>query len=755
MTKASGNTIKTSGKTHSLLGIILLFVGWAGALFALKYLPVLSESMHIAALAGVEALLIWGISLVMLRDPLGRPRLSVSMGLAALGAIFAMLAGGVQTTAGMVLYAAPLLYLSASLTLEKVFLLWVVLFVPEMFLWYNVQNLQNEIFPWLEFIGEGSPWSFFIWNAAMLLWMPLVLTMRPQKKAAKGAVGAVMRKDGLAGAAMQQKNAVNESSAANQVASEEKKNSQEELAKEGNSSDEAVDLKKLDEENAAMRQRLKASKNSGQEALSGVLDSIIFFVQKNFRAHSALGFLSLDGGRTFVLNAHFCRGEFLKEDVIVRPGSGLVGRAVLEGHSFMSGNVSSYSEPVEYYSKPGQINSIMVSLVRDESNRRLMGLLVVDSDARQAFSDIHKDLMERFSQVAARLISHTRLSRELEHQVSQQKLIYEVSRDLAEEKYTKGVINVLFNNLSQALQADRVVVCTMDPKQGDHARVVMSSGENAAQPGFSFPIRDSRSLYGEVIRQNRSLLESDIADQGLFRFGETEKIESAPAAVLAAPLLDENHNCVAVLGLESDHSGVFDESDLVVLQTIMANASSAFIRARFYAKMEQQATIDGLTKIPNHRHFQDTLAKGLAQAKAGSKALSLLLMDIDHFKNFNDTYGHPLGDRVLQEVAKALKGASRKTDFPARYGGEEFVVILGDTDSDAAISSAERVRQAIEAIRIPHEGKELSVTVSVGSATYPQDAQAQQDLIDRADQAMYYSKEHGRNQCTLYQILGK
>jgi diguanylate cyclase (GGDEF)-like protein len=127
-----------------------------------------------------------------------------------------------------------------------------------------------------------------------------------------------------------------------------------------------------------------------------------------------------------------------------------------------------------------------------------------------------------------------------------------------------------------------------------------------------------------------------------------------------------------------------------------------------------------------------------------------MLFDIDHFKQFNDTYGHAVGDLVLKEVARSVSGAIRASDMIARYGGEEFVVLMPQTDSQGAMLSAERVRAAVEGMAIPHEGKILKVTISIGVCLFPDMAGQKQDLIDGADKAMYFSKKTGRNRVSLY-----
>ena len=166
--------------------------------------------------------------------------------------------------------------------------------------------------------------------------------------------------------------------------------------------------------------------------------------------------------------------------------------------------------------------------------------------------------------------------------------------------------------------------------------------------------------------------------------------------------------------------------------------------------MELLAITDGLTQLINHKHFQEQLTKELERTKRYKRPVSLLMMDIDHFKSFNDTYGHPVGDLVLKEIAQCIKQAIRINDIAARYGGEEFTVIMPDCAEDGALVTAERMRKRVEQKIIASGANQLHVTLSIGCATFPAHASGQQELIDNADKALYHSKETGRNRSTVF-----
>ena len=158
------------------------------------------------------------------------------------------------------------------------------------------------------------------------------------------------------------------------------------------------------------------------------------------------------------------------------------------------------------------------------------------------------------------------------------------------------------------------------------------------------------------------------------------------------------------------------------------------------------ATTDGFMGLLNHRTFQGRFDEALAAARRYSRKCSLILMDIDHFKSVNDTYGHPMGDQVLKGVARIIREKARDTDLVARYGGEEFAIIMPEADVKAALAISERIREAVMAEVFQTDQGPLKVTLSLGIATFPDVSVEKQGLVDLSDQCLYFAKRHGRNQ---------
>ena len=165
-------------------------------------------------------------------------------------------------------------------------------------------------------------------------------------------------------------------------------------------------------------------------------------------------------------------------------------------------------------------------------------------------------------------------------------------------------------------------------------------------------------------------------------------------------------------------------------------------------KLEHMARTDGLTGLLNHRAFQKSLAAEIRRSNRTGAELTLIMLDVDHFKLYNDAHGHPAGDRVLVILAGLLEESLRTSDIVARYGGEEFSVILVDTTPEDARDVAEKLRRRVasHAFELPEEGTPgVRVTISLGLASHPMDARAATGLISMADQALYLAKEAGRN----------
>jgi diguanylate cyclase (GGDEF)-like protein len=226
--------------------------------------------------------------------------------------------------------------------------------------------------------------------------------------------------------------------------------------------------------------------------------------------------------------------------------------------------------------------------------------------------------------------------------------------------------------------------------------------------------------------------------------------ERIRAGELRARAAFERHDEIGALADTFDSMAERLQGYTEDLERRVAERTEALGRAN--RELERLATTDGLTDLRNHRAFRETLDFEVERTARTAAPISLLMIDVDHFKNYNDRHGHPAGDGILRGVAKTIASALRSTDIAARYGGEEFAILLLDTAKDAAAAVAEKVRAAVEVERFELEDEQPggALTISVGVGSLPADAASASQLVECADLALYAAKRGGRNRVVAY-----
>lgn len=255
----------------------------------------------------------------------------------------------------------------------------------------------------------------------------------------------------------------------------------------------------------------------------------------------------------------------------------------------------------------------------------------------------------------------------------------------------------------------------------------------------------SQTIVNKVISTGEAILCTNAKeDPDVYTFESV--IINNVKSVLCMPI-KYNDEIIAICYLDNNiSSSVFTLEDTDVLNVYMTQAAISIENAKLY----RMAITDGLTSLVNHKYFMTTLEKQVAVSRRYNKSLALILCDIDHFKKFNDTYGHQTGDEVLVNVSKIAKATFRECDTVARYGGEEFAIILPETDLDGAYQCAERYRKAIETYEFKNGDKILKVTISLGVASFNNNIENFRQFIKMSDEALYMSKNNGRNRTTIY-----
>jgi len=271
------------------------------------------------------------------------------------------------------------------------------------------------------------------------------------------------------------------------------------------------------------------------------------------------------------------------------------------------------------------------------------------------------------------------------------------------------------------------------------------NGESSSLP----PLHFDKDLFAEMLKADRPFIVDGSQGSPLMAQG--------PMLQIAAPLRGA-HGPVGVLVVDCDDRNGVGPNDLEILSGLARSAVLAIQNARLHNRVQRMANLDGLTNLYNHRYFQESLRRTLREAQMTRQPVSLVMVEVDRFKDFNDNYGHQRGDQALISIARALEMAARQWHGEvARYGGDEFTVILPGMDVTTATQTAKELLSWVTDMVTTdlRENHHLpGVSLSLGVATYPDDAQDASHLIDAADQAMYAAKRRGGNQVGAFHETG-
>ncbi len=327
--------------------------------------------------------------------------------------------------------------------------------------------------------------------------------------------------------------------------------------------------------------------------------------------------------------------------------------------------------------------------------------------------------------------------------------IHELTKLLAKTLDLDEVAKTIMDGLVGILGAEMSFLYLLDPEKNE---LFLKSSQGINPKFLEKKIKVGQGILGQSVSSGK-LINIDDLEKSAFKCTIFKK---TPKSISAVPLVIKER-VLGALGIASKEKRNLTKDELERLSEIGQMSAAALQNALFYQEIEKLSVTDRLTELYNHGHFHQRLEEELSRARRFGLVLSLIMIDIDHFKKFNDTFGHPKGDLVLKRMGKVLRQNVREIDIVARYGGEEFVVALPQTDKEKAFEVAEKIRKAFENETFEGNKKHPLVrrTISLGVATYPIDATKQSDLIACADQALYLAKRRGRNRVVNYKSSNK
>ena len=269
-----------------------------------------------------------------------------------------------------------------------------------------------------------------------------------------------------------------------------------------------------------------------------------------------------------------------------------------------------------------------------------------------------------------------------------------------------------------------------------------------AEPVTSIKFLKDSPIVAWLTKEDKPLSRELIDVSSEFKvLGDKErKVLEAAKIELLCPM-KRKHKLIGILAVSKKQPrGFYTSEDVSLLMTVAHDAAEVIENAQLYAKAKDKANTDELTGLFNHRYFHQRLDDEIARCSRFGHAFSLILLDLDLFKAYNDVHGHLAGDEILKQVAHSIKGAVRRVDIAFRYGGDEFALILPQTSLDNARNVAERIHNQIEEIT---EAKGIPLSCSIGIAGWPNDGAMREEIIHASDTALYYAKQTGRNRICM------
>ena len=363
---------------------------------------------------------------------------------------------------------------------------------------------------------------------------------------------------------------------------------------------------------------------------------------------------------------------------------------------------------------------------------RIIAILYVDSSKPRVFSKREISQVKILANQAAVAIENARLYAQVKQKIRDISISYKISQTLISTLDFESLLSKILDEFKLAFGYFNAAILLKDTKSN---KLIIKAAK-----GYHEKIKKKKleigkdGITGHVAATGKTYYSPDVSRDKYY-------IEGIPYAKseVAIPL-KIGSQIIGVLDVESKEVDAFDKWEIKLLSSIAAQIANAIEKSRLYEETKMLSLTDPLTELPNRRHLDIMIDAELKRSERYNRSLSLLLIDLDNFKLYNDRKGHIAGDKILIKYAKFMKSSIRNIDFICRYGGDEFVVVLPETDESFAKAVAERIRKKI----LRASGKS-NITLSIGIASYPLGGEDKTNLVMTADKACYIAKEGGGN----------
>jgi len=498
---------------------------------------------------------------------------------------------------------------------------------------------------------------------------------------------------------------------------------------------------------SAARDEEKLFRSSVEQVHQALL-SDLQLLKRTMELHTCV-FLALDeSGEKLRVGEIATESEEIAEGPF-SAGGGAVGGAVKRGLVVNLEHIRPGYGGICYYAGPAPVRALLAVPVKE--NGQMRGVLCCDRIEDRPFTQREEETLGHAADHLFRTVENERVFVQLERSKREQSILYRASQALGSALDEEAVLDAALGAVAEIAPYDFAAVTRYDADSRRHT-IRRATGEGA-ESFANLSFRDNMSLTAMAVK-NRHYLpyrgEFDSEQQTVYtRNANLRGMDS----LLILPLV-VRETAIGTLALATRRKNAFRSSARPTLQVVANQLAVALSNAQLVARLELAATTDGLTGCYNKRAFQEELDLKMKAAERFNRSLSLVVTDLDHFKSVNDTYGHSVGDVVLQELGQILRRTKRETDVVARFGGEEFCLLCEETDTTGALQLAERVREELADTIFQTELGRLKVTCSSGVATYPVSAKNKELLFELADRALYAAKQSGRNRVHAVGMAG-
>ena len=369
-----------------------------------------------------------------------------------------------------------------------------------------------------------------------------------------------------------------------------------------------------------------------------------------------------------------------------------------------------------------------------------IGVVSVQSARPSAYSERDRDLLVAIAEQTAIAVENSHYFLRAEQRALELRLLAEISRVISTQLSLRMLCQTVGREVRRVMDAPIFFVAL---KGGDGALHIQYHIEGDAEQELSESSIES-AIAERVMKFLQPVVLQTPASQAGTPLPYLEQSEQVVRSIVMAPLRI-GRQCLGVLSAQSYRDGAYEEASSRLLTAIGEQMALAIQNAQLYGEAQARADRDPLTNLYHHRYLKTRLEEEIERARRASRPLALLMLDLDHFKEVNDTYGHLAGDEALKLMTSVLAAACRTSDVVGRYGGDEFMVIFPEADLEQGVRVADRIELGLSGRKLRLEsGEELELRASMGLATFPEDASNATDLVAKADAGLYEAKRQGR-----------